>query len=148
MVGTSRELNKIAEGREAELFEWDDGKILRLQRGTDSAQQVVWQRMACEAAAKSGLLVPAVYEQVMELDRPGLVMERIDGTDILTLIGKNPWKLFWAARVIAELHVQMHDAEAVKEIPLLKEKIRQMLERSDRVPVRARRIHDRWDWYA
>ena len=134
MVETTRQLKKIAEGREAEMFEWEDGKILRLQRGVDSEQQVVWQKMACEAAAKSGLRVPAVYEQVHEMGRPGLVMERIDGSDILVLIGQRPWKLFWAARVIADLHVQMHAAEAVPEIPPLKVKIRQMLEASDRVP--------------
>ncbi len=134
VVEKTRQLKKIAEGREAEMFEWEDGKILRLQRRADSEQQVAWQAMACEAAAKSGLRVPAAYEQVNEMGRPGLVMERIDGTDILALIGQKPWKLFWAARVVSDLHVQMHDAEAVPEIPPLKAKIRQMLEASDSVP--------------
>lgn len=136
MVEATTPLKKIAEGLEAEMFEWEDGKILRLQRDPESQESVSWQRMAIEAASKSGLRVPVVYEQVTEMGRPGLVMERLDGSDVLGIIGKQPWRLFWAASVVAELHVKMHDAVAAPEIVPVKQKIRGMVELSDRVPER------------
>ncbi|MCH8814408.1 MAG: phosphotransferase [Chloroflexi bacterium] len=136
MVEAIEQLKKVGEGREAEMFEWGDGKILRLQRDPDSQARVALQAVAIEAASKSGLRVPAVYGEATELGRPGLIMERLDGTDILTLLGTKPWKLLWAARVCSELHAQMHDAIAVSEIVPLKQRIRGMIESSDKVPER------------
>ena len=136
MVEAKKPLKKIAEGREAEIFEWEDGKILRLQRDPDSQLRVARQAMAIEAASKSGLRVPAVYGEATAMGRPGLIMERLDGTDVLTLLGNQPWKLWWAARVCSELHAQMHDAKAVPEIVPLKQRIRGMVESSDKVPER------------
>jgi tRNA A-37 threonylcarbamoyl transferase component Bud32 len=134
VVEAAKQLKKIGEGREAEMFEWGDGKILRLQRDASSQNLVKWQVMAIEAASKSGLRVPAVYGETTEMGRPGLIMERLDGTDVLTLLGNQPWKLFWAARVCSELHVRMHEAIAVPEIVPLKQQIRRKIESSDKVP--------------
>ena len=136
MVEAKKPLKKVAEGREAEIFAWEDGKILRLQRDPDSQLRVARQAMAIEAASKSGLRVPEVYGEATAMGRPGLIMERLDGTDVLTLLGNQPWKLWWAARVCSELHAQMHDAKAVPEIVPLKQRIRGMVESSDKVPER------------
>ena len=37
------DLEKIAEGREAEIFAWQDGSVLRLMRSADARQAVEWQ---------------------------------------------------------------------------------------------------------
>lgn len=130
------DLKKIAEGREAEMFAWGEGKILRLMRGSDSSvrAQVEGDMLVLKGAADHGLRVPAVYEMLEHLGRPGIVMERIDGTDLLTLIGKQPWKVWWVAGISGRAHAAMHEVVAPDELPSTRERITQHLTQSPNVP--------------
>ena len=106
MAATPRQ--KISEGREAEIFEWGHGVVLRLLRNPNALQQIEWEAAAMRAAAGAGVRVPQVIEVVTVDGRPGLVMERIEGIDMLTLVGKQPWQVFamsaTAGRIQAELN--------------------------------------------
>ena len=127
-------LDKIAEGREAEIFAWQDGTVLRLLRNPNAQQQVEWESHAMATARAAGVSVPAVHGTTTVRERPGLVMERIDGPDMLTLVGKRPWLLLPAARVFGELHAQLHEAEAPSDLRALKASLKRRIESSDRVP--------------
>jgi Ser/Thr protein kinase RdoA (MazF antagonist) len=128
------ELAKIGEGREAEMFAWEGGTVLRLLRNSRARQQVQWEAAAMQAARDRGAPVPAVYE-VLELEgRPGLVMERVDGTDLLTLVAKRPWTVFRVARICGEVHARLHAARASGRMPPLKARIEMKLQGSDAVP--------------
>ena len=70
----SQSLVKIAEGREAEIFAWQDGSVLRLLRNPNAQRQVDWEAAAMRAAADAGVRVPAVRELTTVDGRPGLVM--------------------------------------------------------------------------
>ncbi len=128
------ELEKIAEGREAEIFAWQDGSVLRLMRSPDAQQAVASQAIAMKAALEAGVDVPEVRGTETVDGRPGLIMERIDGPDMLTLIGKKPWLIFVGGRIFGRLHAQMHEAEAPADLPNLRERMRQRIEDSTRVP--------------
>ena len=73
-LGGPAELRKIAEGREAEMFAWGDGTILRLLRDPGADRRNQMQAAAMRAAAASGLRVPAVVEVTTAMGRPGIVM--------------------------------------------------------------------------
>lgn len=134
----STELKKIAEGREAEMFAWGDGKILRLLRGSDASarERLEADELVLKGAAERGLRVPAVYEITEVMGRPGLVMERIDGTDLLTIVGRQPWRLLWAAGVTARAQAAMHQVQAPAELPSIKERITRVAGNSPQVPER------------
>lgn len=117
---TTQSLRKIAEGREAEMFAWEDGRILRLLRDPDAQTRNQWQAAAMESAGRRGVRVPAVYDMVTVDGRPGMVMERIDGTDLLTAIGRQPLKVFTVGRICGEVHARMHAVEAPATLPPLK----------------------------
>ncbi|MBI2912955.1 MAG: aminoglycoside phosphotransferase family protein [Chloroflexi bacterium] len=127
-VDEARKLRKIAEGREAEMFAWGEGTILRLLRNPGAALQNQWQAAAMEAARSRGVRVPAVHDVTAVNGRPGIVMERIEGTDLLTLIGRRPWLLLRAARISGELHAQLHEAQAPSGIPPLNLVLRMRIE--------------------
>ena len=134
------ELRKIAEGREAEMFAWEPGTILRLLRNPDAQRQLQWQAVAMEAARSRGVRVPAIHSLTTVMGRPGMIMERIDGPDLLTLVGRRPWTVFWAARVLGEVHAQLHAASAPSRIPVLRAALKQRIESSGRVPERLARF--------
>ena len=128
------ELEKIAEGREAEIFAWQNGSVLRLMRSRDAGQAVASQAIAMKAALAAGVDVPEVRGTETVDGRPGLIMERIDGPDMPTLIGKKPWLISSGARIFGRLHAQMHETEAPADLPNLRERMRQRIEGSKRVP--------------
>jgi aminoglycoside phosphotransferase (APT) family kinase protein len=127
-------LTKIAEGREAEMFAWEDGTILRLLRSPDGAWQNELQKTALEVARSSGVRVPAVLGTATVEGRPGLIMERIEGVDYLTLIGRQPWQVFRAARISGELHAKLHAAQGPSDLEALKERLRRQIESLSELP--------------
>ena len=128
------ELRKIAEGREAEMFAWGEGTILRLHRDPEAQSRAQWEAAAMKAAADRGVRVPVVHGLTTVMGRPGLVMERIEGPDLLTLVGRRPWMMFWVGRMSGEIHAQLHDAKASRRMPALKDTLRQRIQSSGRVP--------------
>ncbi len=128
-------LRKIAEGREAEIYAWEDGAVLRLLRNPDGQRQVEWERTAMDAARASGVSVPAVLGVTTTLGRPGLIMERVEGSDLLTVVGKRPWEIFRVGPLAGELHARLHGVLAPDSVPPLKTVLQGRIERSGLVPV-------------
>ena len=116
------------------MFAWGDGTILRLLRDPAAEWRNEMQAAAMRAAAASGLRVPAVVEVTTAMGRPGIVMERIPGADLLTLIGRRPWTVFRAGRISGEVQARLHEIEAPPSLPPVREVLRLVIERSDAIP--------------
>ena len=128
------ELRKIGEGLEAEMFAWGEGTILRLLRDPQAVERNERQAAAIEAARSSGVRVPAVHSLTTVMGRPGMVMERVEGRDLMAELGRRPWRLFWVARVSGEVHAQLHQVIAPDSVVALKPKLRQEIMESSLVP--------------
>ncbi len=129
-----QELKKIAEGREAEMFAWNEGRILRLLRNVGAQDRLQREAAAMETARARGVRVPAVHSLTTVEGRPGMVMERIEGPDLLALVGRRPWKIFWGARILGEVQAQLHAASASSRLPALKAALKHRIEAYDRLP--------------
>ncbi len=62
-----------------------------------------------------GYPVPAVDE--LSDDGTELVMERIDGTTMVRELAAQPWKVASRGRILAELHLQLHELAAPAWLP-------------------------------
>jgi aminoglycoside phosphotransferase (APT) family kinase protein len=136
MNSTVADLRKLGEGREAEIFAWEEGSVLRLLRPALASQSVEREAAAMNAAASCGADVPRVIEVVSVDGRPGLVMERVQGPDLLTLLGRRPWKILWVARITAGEHARLNAAPAPAELPSLRQAVRARIASSELVPAR------------
>jgi aminoglycoside phosphotransferase (APT) family kinase protein len=103
----------LAAGRDADIFEYGPGLVLRRSREGRS--------MACEARTmtylrEQGYPVPAVEE----LSDHGLdlVMERIEGPSMVDAIARAPWTVRRQARTLAGLHIRLHAITAPDFLPL------------------------------
>src|SRR4030065_1914707 len=110
------------------MFAWEDGLILRLLREPGSEQRNQWQAAAIETARARGVRVPAVVGAATVMGRPGLIMERIEGPDLLTLIGRRPWTAFRVGRICGEVHAQVHEVQAPRVIPSAKEALQRRIQ--------------------
>jgi len=133
-------LTKIAEGREAEMFAWEDGRVLRLLRNADGQSQNRRQAAALKSARASGVRVPAVFGETTTMGRPGLIMERCDGTDYITLMGKQPWLVFSVGTLSGRVHAKLHEATASHDLPALRLLLRERIASCDRLSDKIKRF--------
>jgi aminoglycoside phosphotransferase (APT) family kinase protein len=120
---TATALTKIADGREAEVFAWQPGVVLKLYRTMDWRQSAEIERAAMNAVRDVGGPAPRGLETI-ELDgRPGLLMERIDGIDMLTQIGRQPWRVLRAGGILGRLQATLNTAQAPLSLEPLKDRL-------------------------
>ena len=132
-AGTAgREL--IGEGREAEIFAWDDDTVLRLPRPSSWWSQVEQEAEAMRAAAAGGVPVPRVAGTTTHEGRVGLIMERVDGPDLITLMGKRPWSIPRAARMVGRGQAAMHEVVAPSDLRRVRDVSRLKIETADELP--------------
>jgi aminoglycoside phosphotransferase (APT) family kinase protein len=90
----------IAAGRSADILDAGEGRVVRRRRGGPIPEREV---AAMRAAHTHGFPVPEVFG----VDGADMLMERVDGIDLLTRLGRRPWEVRRIARVLAELHVRL-----------------------------------------
>ncbi len=124
----------MAAGREADVFVRPDGLLVKLMRSPNFAIRVDREATALRALAGMGHLAPR-FEAVVNLDgRPGLVIERVEGVDLLTLLTRRPWWFLRAATTMAHLHAGMHEVVAPASLPDLKAELRVRIETTAALP--------------
>jgi Phosphotransferase enzyme family len=115
---------RLGAGREADVYAWGDTAVLKLYRPGFGGHRA-------EAAALKSLdgIAPRLLDIVHRDDRTGLVLERFDGSDMLALLQRQPWRVFGLADALATTHLAVHRVAAPSELPDLRR-------------VLAARIHD------
>jgi aminoglycoside phosphotransferase (APT) family kinase protein len=114
---------RLGEGREAEVYAWGEGAVLRLLRDPRDRAALEREAAALAAASTAGAPVPAPGELVEVEGRPGLVMERVDGADMFTLLGRRPWLVGGFARRLGALQAELHAAPAPAALPSLRHRV-------------------------
>jgi aminoglycoside phosphotransferase (APT) family kinase protein len=122
-VTTTHDLTRIAEGREAEIYAWEDGAVLRLFRDARSGAALSHERRAMAAARAAVPSVPAILGETEVDGRPGLIMERVDGPDLLTVLGSKPWRVWTIGTICGDQHARLHAAAAPPELASARESI-------------------------
>jgi aminoglycoside phosphotransferase (APT) family kinase protein len=126
-------MERVGDGREAEIFAWGEGRVLRLLKDPLPGQ-AEREASAMRAAAAAGAPVPAV-DEVVEVDgRAGIVMERIDGLDGLAVLGRQPWRLPAMGRLLGDVHAQLHETTAPGELPGVRDWLGQRIAASELIP--------------
>jgi Ser/Thr protein kinase RdoA (MazF antagonist) len=101
----------------AEVYVWDETRILKLFREGWSAERTRYEAHIARLVHACGLPAPAVGEPVEIDGRHGLLYERVDGPSMMDSISRRLWTFFRYARLWAELHAGMHAARTVPELP-------------------------------
>ena len=108
---------RIAEGATAEVFAWEEDKILKLYHEGASPGEAEEEAIRASIAYDAGLNTPAVIDTITIDNRQGIIFERVHGITMTEAIIANPQKLIPYAHLLAELQVDMHTRIASK-LPL------------------------------
>ena len=126
----------LAEGREAEVFLRGDGRVVKLQREASgrAGERVRREALALGILDGAGIDAPAVIDEVVVDGRPGLVLERVEGDDLLTRLGRQPQAVFRGGRVMGQVHAAMHETVAPAVLPDVRDPLRRRIERDSPLP--------------
>jgi len=115
---------RLGAGREAEVYAWGDAAVLKLYRPGFGGHRA-------EAAALRSLdgIAPRLLDVVERDGRVGLVLERFDGPDMLTVLRRQPWRVLGLADALATAQLAVHRVAAPADL-------------SDLPQVLAARIHE------
>jgi aminoglycoside phosphotransferase (APT) family kinase protein len=97
----------LAAGRDADIFECGPGLVLRRSR---EGRSMAREAQVMGYVRSQGFPVPAV-EDVSD-DGLSMVIERIDGPDMVAMMSKRPWAIPILGRVLADLHRRLHELAA------------------------------------
>jgi aminoglycoside/choline kinase family phosphotransferase len=98
----------LASGRDADVFDLGDGRILRRHKdGRPATKQADLLRYA----AAHGYPVPALHDA----SGADLVLEKLDGPEMQAAL--RPWNLGRNARILAELHRRLHQIPPMPGLP-------------------------------
>jgi uncharacterized protein (TIGR02172 family) len=119
----------IGSGRVADVYTWGDDQALKVFRNGTTLSQVEQEAATGRAIYQAGVPAPATGRIVKADGHYGIVFERVKGPSMLAEMSAKPWKLVQYARVLAELHVAMHDA-VVPGLPSQREQLRRRIQSS------------------
>lgn len=124
----------LAEGRVAQIYPWQDGKVLKLARAWVPADWLDTEYRIAKIVHATGLNVPEPLERVDMEGRPGIVYTRVDGKTMLAHIGAAPHKSLGFARTLARLHADLHTHPGAPDLPDIKDRLRRKIEAVEGAP--------------
>jgi len=101
---------------------WDDGHILKLYRDWCPPDWVEYEARIARAVHEAGIPSPNVGEIIEVTSRRGLLYERLEGPSMLEDMNARPWMLLKYARLLAELHRQIHQ-QSISGLPSYKARL-------------------------
>ena len=107
----------FAVGRTAEIFAWDDGRVLKLYRDWCPPNWVEYELKIGRIVQAAGLPVPRIGDIVQLDSRRGVIYEHIQGVSMLGTLRTQPWTVFRTARQFAELHAAMRRCVVPDDLP-------------------------------
>lgn len=103
-----RKGNLLAKGATAEVFQWEEGKILKLFRSFMPKECAENEYHISLNLMKQLAIVPKVYNFIEVENRYGIIYEQIAGKSMMDLIAKKPWIVKREAKRLAKLHNLLH----------------------------------------
>ena len=98
----------LAQGRTGELYEWQDGQVLKLFFDWCPPDWAAREIHVNRQLSTSDAPVPKLIDVAQIDGRQGLIFERVDGPTLLYVARTQPWLLIKLAHLLAQLHARVH----------------------------------------
>ncbi|MBM3116103.1 phosphotransferase family protein [Jeongeupia naejangsanensis] len=106
----------VGRGRTAEVYDHDDGQVLKLFHGFVDAASVEGEFAKARFARANRISTPAALSLVQRDDRLGIVYQKVAGRSLLDALKRRPLGMRGIARQMACLHRSVHAVEGAPEL--------------------------------
>lgn len=128
---------RIGQGRTAEIFAWEEGRILKLFHEWVRPEHVQHEAAVAGMVHAAGLPVPAIDGQTVIDGRHGIVYDRLDGPTLLRHVVDHAHSVARLARQLAELHARIHTIQ-LAALPSMRDRLQERIESAEGLPAAAR----------
>lgn len=104
------EYKLICQGNTAEVFLYDETKILKLFRKDFPFEIISAEFNVTNRISSDLVFVPKVFELIEYKNRYGILYEKIDGKDMIADMFHNPCKLKSYSEALAKTHAEIHNS--------------------------------------
>ncbi|SEU29468.1 aminoglycoside phosphotransferase family protein [Paenibacillus sp. NFR01] len=115
---------RIGQGRTADVWEYGEGRIVKLYYEETPVQGIDWEYAAGRYAFEGGVRTPKPAERLTLDGREGIVFDRVHAPTLLKRIGEQPLRIKAFAGQLAGLQFSLNQLECGNDIPDLKEHLR------------------------
>jgi aminoglycoside phosphotransferase (APT) family kinase protein len=123
-------LRVIAKGGQAVIYDYGDGKVLRVATRPMDFDRIRYEYGVYASLAESTVPMPRAYELVTVNDAPAIVMDKVAGDTMMSLIARNPASAGAKARELARLHLELRTVKAAASMTRTKAKAEFCISRS------------------
>ena len=95
---------------------------------------IEYEQKIARAVHASGVRSPVVGEIIQVDNHNALIYERLPGESMQELVLRKPWKVFAYARVLAQLHAQMHGCAFDASVPAQRGRLENKINHADALP--------------
>jgi uncharacterized protein (TIGR02172 family) len=120
----------IAEGRTAEVYALSEDRVIKLFYPVRPDHWVQEEIQIANIISSLPIPMPKLIDSVEINGRKGIIYERVNGTSLLKLATKKPWRVVHFARLLAELHTEIHKNE-VNHLPSQRAALKRVIQRVD-----------------
>ncbi len=99
----------IAEGRTAEVYALSDDRVIKLFYAWCPARWVQQEIEIANLISSMPIPTPKILGSMEIEGRQGIIYERVNGPSLLKLATLKPWRVIRFARLLAELHTEIHE---------------------------------------
>jgi len=99
------ELKLIAQGAQSKIYEYDDGRVLRVPQNSVDYDRIEYEYNVYKTI-NNKLLVPKVHELLYFNNVPCILMERVDGPTLTKYVIKNLFRIISLPRKLVSLHIK------------------------------------------
>ncbi len=123
------ELKKLGSGRTAEVFNWNEGTVLKLFYPDTDEGLVNNEYTIVKNVETLAIKAPKAHGMTKVEQRLGIVYDRLDGELMIDTIALKPYKIAHTAREMAKTHLVIH-GQHTEKLPTFKRKLHQTISAS------------------
>ncbi len=123
----------LARGNTSDVYAWGPRSIVKLLRPGIPPQWAEREARTTTLVCDAGLPAPRVEDTVVVDDRPGIVLERIDGISMWDRMRRSPRDVGELSRLIADLQQNINATPAPTGLPTLHDRLRGHISKADRL---------------
>jgi len=100
--------------RSSQVFLLENNKLLKLFFNHVTSEQVDVEVINTQEAFEKGVTKVECFGKYKIEDRYGMLMRKVDGKTLICIFTRNPLFYFKAYRIMADLHLQLHNTKTEK----------------------------------
>jgi hypothetical protein len=122
-------LNLIAQGGEADIYDLDETRVLRVLRRGNANNST--EKELLPILINHKIKVPRIYDYILIGESQAEIMEKIDGKTMIDYLQKHPLEMKTIVREFAQMHVNLLNIKDTCKITTMEDRINYTLKNND-----------------